>query len=264
MPDAWYYVENDEKVGPVSTEQLRRFLRSPTGGKAALVWRNGFSDWQPAGDINEQFIELADVFELPPIPRMVDTSSVMATVTENARKKARGKSVVLSLIGWLVGWIAIKAFGFTIIWPAALIGITWGVLAKCKVESAAIPMLAVMIGQTGWMMVGLAFLYANDRSTDDQMWSFLDVAVVISLSIWFVVTRSRAAVIGVLVYQICALGITVTEIGNVSLPGLSGQTIAIAEAIHLVLRATGIVLCIYALTRVGKIPMASGAIANRP
>jgi hypothetical protein len=62
MTDAWYYVENDMQAGPVSSDQLRRFLSSPRGGEAVLVWRSGFSGWKAAGQVNE----LADVFERPP------------------------------------------------------------------------------------------------------------------------------------------------------------------------------------------------------
>jgi hypothetical protein len=53
MADAWYYVDNDAQAGPVSFEQLRNFLLSPSGGKHALVWRKGLQDWKAAGEMPE-------------------------------------------------------------------------------------------------------------------------------------------------------------------------------------------------------------------
>jgi hypothetical protein len=68
MSDAWYFVDSDEHAGPVSYEQLRKYLVSPRGGKTALVWHKGLSDWKPAGEVKE----LAGVFaEPPPLPRQV-------------------------------------------------------------------------------------------------------------------------------------------------------------------------------------------------
>jgi hypothetical protein len=75
MTEAWYYVENDVQAGPVSIEQLRRFLSSSRGGKAVLVWRSGFSAWEPAGEVDE----LADVFERPrPDPRTPNDAALLA------------------------------------------------------------------------------------------------------------------------------------------------------------------------------------------
>src|ERR1700730_8136005 len=136
MADVWYYVENDARAGPVSSEQLRRFLRSPRGGEAALVWHSGLSDWKRAGEINE----LADVFKLPPpVPRGVVQSPVPLSTRPGvtpATESVPNKAVRIggTIIGGLIGWLAVKALGSTLIWPAALIGVTWFILAKCKVE----------------------------------------------------------------------------------------------------------------------------------
>jgi hypothetical protein len=263
MSDAWYYVENDARAGPVSHEQLLKFLLSPRGGKTALVWRKGFSDWKPAGEVDE----LSNVFEgPPPIPQRIvqsptvqvdvlppPTNSVLTSpVKESGSKKALG--IAASIFGALIGLFAVKAFGWTlIIWPVGLIGVTWLILARCNVNSAAVPMLAFVIGHTAWMIVGHMILYANGSLTDDQMWFLADLVIVIGLSIWFLSVRSRAAAIGILVYQICALGFGLMTMGEISIAGVSSQKMALAQALHIILRVVGIGLCIYAVAKLGKV-----------
>jgi hypothetical protein len=139
-----------------------------------------------------------------------------------------------------------------LLWPVALIGIAWFILAKCKIEPPAIPMVAVLLGHTGWMVAGHVTLYSIGRLTDDQLWFLLDVVVVTCLAVWFFARRSRASAIGILVYQICALVGGVAGIGDVSIPGISNQYVAIMQAVHIILRLAGVGLCIYAIAKMGK------------
>ena len=269
MSDAWYYVDRDEQVGPVSREQLRKFLLSPRGGKGALVWRNGLSDWKAAREVGE----LAVVFEgPPPLPRRRGQPAVPAaaplstnsaqtpTAKESVAKKAL--RILGSLVGATIGYVAVIKLGATIIWPAALIGITWFILVKCKVESVAVPMLAVVIGHTGWMMVGYAILFAigspnRDSLIDQTLLSLVDVVIVAVLSIWFLWARSRAAAVGVLVYQIVTLGTQVLLGADITIPGLSSQQLMVAQAMHVILRLVGVGLCIYAVAKLTKKPTAA-------
>src|SRR5579871_5529828 len=126
MSDAWYYVENNTDAGPVSCEQLRQFLRSPRGGKSALVWREGLSDWKAAGELNE----LADVFKRPPpIPHRAPPLSSIATslgsspvltppAKESAGKKAQ--RIATSLFSAFIGIGAVKVFGDLLLLPTSL------------------------------------------------------------------------------------------------------------------------------------------------
>jgi hypothetical protein len=72
----------------------------------------------------------------------------------SAGKKALG--IAASIFGAGIGAFVIKPFGASLLWPVALIGIAWFILAKCKIEAPAIPMVAVLLGHTGWMVVGHA------------------------------------------------------------------------------------------------------------
>jgi hypothetical protein len=156
-----------------------------------------------------------------------------------------------AIFGAVIGYLGVTVLGGTLIWPAALIGITWFILTKCKVESVAVPMLAFVVGHTGWMVVGHATLKAIGEEAN-LISLAVDVVIVIALLIWFLWARSRAAAIGVLVYQILALGVGVLLWGEVLIPGASSQTVMFAQAMHAFLRVTGICLCVYAIAKLRK------------
>jgi hypothetical protein len=88
-----------------------------------------------------------------PIPRLTDPA-VAPPPKLSAGKKALG--IAASIFGAGIGAFVIKPFGASLLWPVALIGIAWFILAKCKIEAPAIPMVAVLLGHTGWMVVGHA------------------------------------------------------------------------------------------------------------
>src|SRR5262245_29559616 len=177
------------------------------------------------------------------------TNSVQTT------KEGVGKKV-LKIGGAIFGTVGVTVLGATLIWPAALIGITWFILTKCKVESVAVPMLAFAVGHSGWMVVGHATLAAM-RGEADLISVAVDVVIVIALLTWFLWARSRAAAIGVLVYQILALGVGVlwgptVEAIKEAIPRASSQTLMFAQAMHVFLRITGICLCVYAIAKLRK------------
>jgi uncharacterized protein (TIGR00266 family) len=50
---SWYVAENGQSVGPFSTAQLASALGSGQYSGSTLVWRDGFADWIPAGEVAE-------------------------------------------------------------------------------------------------------------------------------------------------------------------------------------------------------------------
>jgi hypothetical protein len=158
------------------------------------------------------------------------------------------------MVGAVIGIGAVKIFGAAFIWPAALVGVAWFILAKCQVESRAIPMLAIIIGHTGWISVGMITLYLVGSFRSAQLSFLVDVALVIILLIWFLRVRSRAAAIGVLVYQICALGFGIMSMSQVKISGLNSNTLVLAQTMHVILRLLGIAMCVYAAVNLGKRP----------
>ena len=69
-PDAteWYAEKNGERVGPMPRDQLASMVTSGQLTTSTLVWREGLSEWKPAGDV----AELGDVFKKvpPPLPAL--------------------------------------------------------------------------------------------------------------------------------------------------------------------------------------------------
>ena len=256
MSDAWYYADGDRQTGPVSSEQLRTFLQSPRGGKNTLVWRQGFSDWRPAGALTE----LSPAFDgPPPLPQGAIPPQVAPAQKESLGRRILG--IAAAIGGALIGTLAVRAFGGLLLWPAALIGISWLILWKCKVEPAGVPMLAVLIGHTGWMIVGHIYLYAMGALTLEHISGVVDIVAVIGLTIWFLIRPSRAAAIGVLVYQCLALSAGVAFSGDISIPGIGGQALSLGQWLHYLLRGAGIALAIYAIAELGKKPSPASAVS---
>jgi len=47
----WFYVENQQRVGPVSEGEFARLVGAGTIRRETLVWRAGMKDWQPYGSL---------------------------------------------------------------------------------------------------------------------------------------------------------------------------------------------------------------------
>ena len=59
----WFYVENENRLGPVVVEQIAHLIMNGGLSRTALVWRHGLSDWTEAGRIPE----IASLLP-PPLP----------------------------------------------------------------------------------------------------------------------------------------------------------------------------------------------------
>jgi hypothetical protein len=49
----WFYAKNGSQQGPVATEALKAMLASGEISPSDLIWRDGMSDWTPAGRVAE-------------------------------------------------------------------------------------------------------------------------------------------------------------------------------------------------------------------
>ncbi len=59
----WFYVENENRLGPVPVEQIAHLVMNGGLSRTALVWRHGLPDWTEAGRIPE----IASLLP-PPLP----------------------------------------------------------------------------------------------------------------------------------------------------------------------------------------------------
>ncbi len=49
----WYYVENNERRGPVEQKEIESFISTGKLGKEDYVWTKGFENWVKLGDVEE-------------------------------------------------------------------------------------------------------------------------------------------------------------------------------------------------------------------
>ena len=64
----WYYGIGGAQKGPVAEEELRRMAQSGELPPAALVWRQGMAQWQPAWQATNFFPAGAPAAGPPPLP----------------------------------------------------------------------------------------------------------------------------------------------------------------------------------------------------
>jgi hypothetical protein len=252
MAQVWYYVDNDVDVGPVSRAQLRLFLQSKRGGRATLVWCESFDAWKPASEV----AEFADILRQAPraghgaparpMDRREAAPRLQLAPAPTDEEGVKAATIAAWIAGVVVATAAAVAFGGSFTWPAGLGAVAWFILRQCKVEPAALPMLAVLLGHTGWMLVGYIVLAAAGHPTH---WVITDVVIVVALLIWFLLARSRAAAIGMLVYQILSLAGVLMQGGPRSMVLISEHDALMAFIMHVALRIVGVGACIYAIVR---------------
>jgi hypothetical protein len=121
MPEQWHYSKGNEKLGPVSRNELRTMAADGRLTPNDLVWRDGMSTWKPAGRINGLFPTAAAP---PPLPSLRQTP-VGAGVRTEADVKPRRRRLRKSTSGnekpaGKKGWDALPT------WAKALICLSIG------------------------------------------------------------------------------------------------------------------------------------------
>ena len=74
----WYYAKNDEQQGPVNDEEIKSLIAAGKLQATDDVWREGLSDWQPAGSLPELFPPQGSAerpVAPPPIPTATQRTS---------------------------------------------------------------------------------------------------------------------------------------------------------------------------------------------
>jgi hypothetical protein len=74
--DAWYYVQGDKSVGPLTLIDLKKTLAGFSEAQDILIWRQSYPNWVRAKDVPEL---AAHVTKPPPLPvsrpRQIKTAS---------------------------------------------------------------------------------------------------------------------------------------------------------------------------------------------
>ncbi len=66
--NTWYYVENNDRVGPVEQSEMENLVRSGRLGASSFVWRKGLENWIRL----EEATELSHVLEINQSPEVID------------------------------------------------------------------------------------------------------------------------------------------------------------------------------------------------
>lgn len=98
METLWYYLDGDQRRGPMSVEDLARGLLEKPNPHRALVWHDGMADWQPAGAVPELRDRLPP--PLPPGPRAQTTEESVPFA--NAELIARLYRRLVLLVGFQI------------------------------------------------------------------------------------------------------------------------------------------------------------------
>ena len=107
MADLWFYADGGQKRGPISISDLLTILAHVADPKRVLIWRHGFEQWKPAGDVYEIAQQLLQSPPPAPASSPVEITRAPAIPAEDA---AASKNVRPELIG-ISGWLGLLAFG---------------------------------------------------------------------------------------------------------------------------------------------------------
>ena len=111
MTDAWYCAHDGRTIGPFPLRDLKTMFVEVPSWSELRVWRNGFSEWERAGDL-EEFADLPDAGPARPARQGAQRRSAPAPEQTSARRWPMTK--VLSGVA-LIGAIVIGgAFGMVI------------------------------------------------------------------------------------------------------------------------------------------------------
>lgn len=61
----WYYHQNNQKIGPISFEELKELIEKGELSGSSLVWKTGTKDWVSVRDHNDLCVFIQ---EPPPLP----------------------------------------------------------------------------------------------------------------------------------------------------------------------------------------------------
>ncbi len=115
----WYYVKNDQAMGPYGLEEMTAFLKSKTINEDTLVWKQGMEDW-----VKLKTTEI-------PIPDMSSSEQWYYVDDKNAQNGPYTREQMETLIQ------ARQIFGNTFVWKTGMAD--WKRLKETELASLATP-----------------------------------------------------------------------------------------------------------------------------
>ena len=132
----WYYTLNNQQVGPVEENEIKKLVGSGVITPATMLWTNGMANWAPIG--KTQLAPLVAGTAITP-PPMAFAAPVIPDDPKVAEMKKLFMWFWISLIGIILfglGFIAALVFFFVILYKA------WGLMQKEEVRGHPDKMVA--------------------------------------------------------------------------------------------------------------------------
>ena len=60
MGSSWYYVENNERVGPVEEAEMVSLVKSGVLTSSSYVWKKGYENWTAVSKSEELLVHLSE------------------------------------------------------------------------------------------------------------------------------------------------------------------------------------------------------------
>jgi hypothetical protein len=113
MTDDWYCTHDGRTLGPFTFRELEAMLPEVPNWRDLRVWRNGFSEWEKAGDL-EEFASLAGARPARPTRQRVQRRTATAKTRAQNPPRTWSMTKVLSGVALIVAVVIGGAFGMVI------------------------------------------------------------------------------------------------------------------------------------------------------
>jgi hypothetical protein len=143
MPEQWHYSEGNEKLGPVSRDELRAMAADGRLAPTDLVWRDGMSKWTEGKRVNGLFPSKVGP---PPVPRRRQTGR-----TRSAPKKGFWGSMFDHKIeeAWTGGQMTVLVIGSLLVGIFGIIVGVWNLRNLARRTQGAV---LLAIGALGMLL----------------------------------------------------------------------------------------------------------------
>ena len=113
----WYYTLNNQQVGPVDENEIKKLVASGVITSATMLWTNGMANWAP---ISQTPLASLMGVAVPPPPMVAYAAPVVPDDPQVAEMKKLFMWFWISLIGIIIGVGAVAAgvFFFIIVYKA--------------------------------------------------------------------------------------------------------------------------------------------------
>ena len=64
---SWYYVKNNQRFGPISEKELKKFKKNGTVRNDSLVWKKGLDNWIKLSDVGAFQKAKGNISDIPPL-----------------------------------------------------------------------------------------------------------------------------------------------------------------------------------------------------